>query len=38
VVRNVSTGEVIRQIPNEEAVKTAHEIEKFRSFFMNKLV
>jgi len=38
VVRNVSTGEVIRQIPNEEAVKTAHEIEKFRSFFINKLV
>ena len=38
VVKNVSTGEVIRQIPNEEAVKTAHDIEKFRSMFINKLV
>ena len=37
VVRNVSTGEVIRQIPNAEAVQTAHHIEKFRSMF-NKLV
>jgi flagellar protein FlaG len=38
VVKNVSTGEVIRQIPNEEAVKTAHDIERFRSVFINKLV
>jgi len=38
VVKNVSTGEVIRQIPNAEAVKTAHNIEKFRSVFINKLV
>ncbi len=38
VVKNVSTGEVIRQIPNEEAVKTAHDIERFRSMFINKLV
>ena len=38
VVRNVTTGEVIRQIPNAEAVKTAHNIEKFRSVFINKLV
>ena len=38
VVRNVSTGEVIRQIPNEEVVRTAHNIEKFRSLFINKLV
>jgi len=38
VVKNVSTGEVIRQIPNVEAVKTAHDIERFRSMFINKLV
>ena len=38
VVKNSSTGEVIRQIPNEEAVKTAHDIERFRSVFINKLV
>ena len=38
VVKNVSTGEVIRQIPNEEAAKTAHDIERFRSVFINKLV
>lgn len=38
VVKNVSTGEVIRQIPNEEVVRTAHNIEKFRSLFINKLV
>ena len=38
VVKNVSTGEVIRQIPNAEAVKTAHNIERFRSVFINKLV
>jgi len=38
VVKNVSTGEVIRQIPSAEAVKTAHNIEKFRSVFINKLV
>ena len=38
LVKNVSTGEVIRQIPNAEAVQTAHNIEKFRSTFINKLV
>jgi flagellar protein FlaG len=38
VVKNVSTGEVIRQIPNEEVVRTARNIEKFRSLFINKLV
>ena len=38
VVKNESTGEVIRQIPNAEAVKTAHNIERFRSVFINKLV
>lgn len=38
VVKNVSTGEVIRQIPNADVVRTAHNIEKFRSLFINKLV
>ncbi len=38
VVKNVSTGEVIRQIPNEDVVRTARNIEKFRSLFINKLV
>ena len=38
LVKNVSTGEVIRQIPNAEAVQTARNIEKFRSTFINKLV
>ena len=38
VVKNSTTGEVIRQIPNAEAVKTAHDIERFRSIFVNKLV
>ena len=30
-----STGEVVRQIPNEVVVRIAHNIEKMKGFFFN---
>jgi uncharacterized FlaG/YvyC family protein len=30
-----STGEVVRQIPNEVVVRVAHNIEKMKGFFFN---
>ena len=34
-VRSAETGEVIRQIPNEVAVRIAHNIEKAKGLFLN---
>jgi len=31
-VRNISTGEVIRQLPSEEAVKMAHHLDSLKGF------
>lgn len=34
-VKNTSTGEVIRQIPNEEVVRFAHNLESMKGLFHN---
>jgi uncharacterized FlaG/YvyC family protein len=34
-VRSSETGEVIRQIPNEVAVRLAHNIEKVKGLLLN---
>jgi len=31
-VRNISTGEIIRQLPSEEAVKMAHHLDSLKGF------
>ena len=31
-VRNISTGEVVRQLPSEEAVKMAHHLDSLKGF------
>ncbi len=36
VVKNLSTGEVVRQIPNEVVVRMAHAIEDFKGMLHNK--
>lgn len=36
VVRHSETGEVIRQIPNEAAVRMAHKIEELKGLLFNK--
>ena len=35
-VKNLSTGEVVRQIPNEVVVRMAHAIEDFKGMLHNK--
>ena len=35
-VRNESTGEVVRQIPNEVAVRVAHNIDELKGLFHNE--
>ena len=35
VVKKQDTGEVIRQIPNEVAVKVAHSLDKLKGLFFN---
>lgn len=35
-VRNESTGEVVRQIPNEEVVRVAHNIDELKGLFHNE--
>jgi flagellar protein FlaG len=35
-VRNTQTGEVIRQLPNETALKLAHSIDNAKGMFVNK--
>lgn len=37
-VKNLSTGEVVRQIPNEVVVRMAHAIEDFKGMLHNKSV
>jgi len=34
-VTSLSTGEVIRQIPNEVVVRVAHSIEKIKGLLLN---
>lgn len=34
-VRNIATGEVVRQIPNEVVVKMAHHLESLKGFLHN---
>ena len=34
-VRNISTGEVVRQLPSEEAVKMAHHLDSLKGFLHN---
>ena len=35
--RNISTGEVIRQLPSEEAVKMAHHLDSLKGFLYSAL-
>jgi flagellar protein FlaG len=35
-VRSAETGDVIRQIPNEVAVRVAHNIEQFKGLLLNE--
>lgn len=37
LVKNADTGEVVRQIPNEVAVRIAHNIDSFKGLLHNKL-
>ena len=37
-VRNISTGEVVRQLPSEEAVKMAHHLDSIKGFLHNTSV
>jgi flagellar protein FlaG len=35
-VRNIETGEVVRQIPNEEVIRMAHSIEEGKGLLFNE--
>jgi flagellar protein FlaG len=35
-VRNESTGEVVRQIPNEVVVRVAHSIDELKGLLLNE--
>ena len=35
-VRNIETGEVVRQIPSEEVIRVAHSIEDAKGLLLNK--
>lgn len=37
-VRNLQTGEVVRQIPTEEVVQMAHSIEDIKGLLFNKML
>lgn len=37
-VRNLQTGEVVRQIPNEEVVRMAHSIEEGKGLLFNEFL
>jgi flagellar protein FlaG len=37
-VRNIQTGEVVRQIPNEEVVRMAHSIEEGKGLLFNEFL
>lgn len=37
-VRNTSTGEVVRQIPNEVVIKVAHSIENIKGLLMDQML
>lgn len=37
-VRNIHTGEVVRQIPNEEVVRMAHSIEESKGLLFNEFL
>jgi flagellar protein FlaG len=37
-VRNIHTGEVVRQIPNEEVVRMAHSIEEGKGLLFNEFL
>jgi len=37
-VKNLQTGEVVRQIPTEEVVRMAHSIEDMKGVLFNKLL
>jgi flagellar protein FlaG len=37
-VRNISTGEIVRQLPSEEAVKMAHHLDSLKGFLHNASV
>jgi len=36
IVRNIETGEVVRQIPTEEVVRMAHSIEEGKGLLFNE--
>ena len=38
VIKNQETGEFIRQIPGEDVVRIAHNIEKLKGFLLNKSI
>jgi len=38
MVRNLESGEVIRQIPNEVVVKVAHSIEDLKGMLHNEVI
>jgi flagellar protein FlaG len=37
-VKNLQTGEVVRQIPTEEVVRMAHSIEDMKGVLFNKML
>jgi uncharacterized FlaG/YvyC family protein len=36
MVRNTSTGEVVRQIPSEDVLRVAHKMDALRGILYNK--